>query len=126
MGHDNIEALATEVKDILLAERALLAVGRAKDVLTLGEEKGAAVRRFEEALRSSVARNMAAGLRRYIEEIVKIAKENEQHFLAVRNGLKGLIARLERIDDSVCAGVYSQHGQDVTFDRAVGSYLKKV
>jgi hypothetical protein len=124
--YSDIDEIANNIKDILFAERTFLANGQAADALALGEEKGAAIQRFETVLKTPDAGRAVAKLQYHIKEIAEIAKENEAHFLAVSNGVKGLIARLEAVDGSARAGLYNQYGAEVLFSGAVGGYIKKV
>jgi len=123
---NSIEEVAANIEGILLKERAFLAQGKAASALSLNEQKGAAIEEFEQHLRYAANKKTAPTLQRYIKRIADLAKENELHLLAVRNGLKGLMARLENTDRSSRAGIYNQHGDEVCFSGAVGGYLKKV
>lgn len=126
MNHHSVEELVSSIKEILLTERALLTRGQAFEALALKEEKSIAIQKFEEFLETPEVASMAAKLRNHVKNISQIAKENELHFLAIRNGFKSLTTRLESIDVSARAGVYNQHGREIRFTGATGSYLKKV
>lgn len=125
MEHKQVDELVEGIRYLLLTERALLAEGRAAEAVELGADKSAALGEFEDMLRQPDAAAMATVLREHINEIARLAKENELHFLAIRNGLKNLIARLENIDESTRAGVYNQYGDNVQFSGSVGGYMKK-
>ena len=120
-----VDELVDRIRYLLLTERALLTDGRAAEVLALGADKSAAIEEFENMLRGPSASGMATVLREHVNEIARLAKENELHFLAILYGLKSLIVRLENIDDSTRTGVYNQCGDDVRFSGAVGGYVKK-
>lgn len=123
---NKIEEVTADIEAILLKERAFLATGKAASALALGEEKGAAIENFEKILRLSAGKVSARKMQHYVKKISNLAKENELHLLAVRNGLKGLMARLENTDRSSRAGVYNQNGEEICFNGAVGGYLRKV
>lgn len=125
VSHHNMEELANNIKHILLAERMFLAGGRAEEAIALAEEKSMSMKKLEAAVQT-LADSIDADLSYHIKDIARIAQENERHFLAVRNGVKNLILRLERADEGTRAGVYNQDGDNVSFERSIGGYLKKV
>ena len=125
MSHHNIEELADNIKHILLAERMFLAGGQAAEAVALAKEKSLSLKKLEAAVQT-FENGIDADLSYHVKDIARIAQENERHFLAIRNGVKNLILRFERSDEGTRAGVYNQYGDNVSFERSIGGYLKKV
>ena len=126
MNPDEVDALAARIKEILLGERDLLVSGQAADALALAEDKSQAIEQFEAIVRSPHSAGSRTRLRKHLTDISKISKENELHFIAVRNGVRNLIVRLEDLGQSTSAGIYNQYGDGVRFSGSVGGYEKKV
>ena len=123
---NNVENIAVALQDLLLSERVLLQQGRASEIATMAEEKHALVQKLEACMEAERADNKDNTLNKHIKAVAKIAKENELHFLAVRNGVSQLISRLRDVSGETHAGVYNQHGEGIKFGGSIGRYRKKI
>ncbi|MGH1422089.1 MAG: hypothetical protein ACRBEQ_09740 [Hyphomonas sp.] len=121
-----MSALKTHAEQLLgLLEReiSLLKVGKLADAIALTQEKGSLLRAFEIALQEE---GVSSPIRPVIEAIVKRAGECERHFIAVRNGMRSVITRMEGLDHDSYVGSYNQYGDKLAFTGATGGYLKKI
>ena len=126
MSSGAINRLAARLQDILMEERALLKSGRARETVTLAEEKTAVMQDIDAAIAAEEQGALSASDRRQIETIVGMARENTRHFEAVRNGLRSIASRIEGMDGNSSVGAYDQYGTKMPFSGATGGYLRKV
>lgn len=121
-----IEKAVSTLESLLLRERDLLMTGRARETVDLVSEKVSALQVFDDLVVNRSAGTLREGLRRRVEAVIRLAKENEQHFTAVRNGLRSAISRLETMADGAYVGAYNVAGGQTPFRNATGGYAKKV
>lgn len=126
MKNSEILNISSVLKEILLKERELLVEGRANDALSLKDQKENALENLTEALQSLQSSSGVGDNLFYLKDIIRLAKANEIHFIAVRNGLRNLMSRLASTDASSQAGVYNQYGNQIRFSGATGGYIKKI
>lgn len=126
MSEAQIQNAALDLEDILIAERDFLMTGRVREAAELSGEKLTALEAFEAAItgRSPVA--VSAATRQLVQDVLQLSEENAQLLMAVRNGVRSLIARFERPAEDVFVGSYQQGGRQIAFSNATGQYLKRV
>lgn len=111
--------------DILEREQVLLKSGRASEVAELIGEKMIALQNFEEFLQTGGLRTVAPESRRGIERIIQTAEENAVHMVAVRNGVRHALTRLESLNTGAQVGSYGRGGAQLSFSNATGSFSRK-
>lgn len=119
------EAIGT-LETLLVHERELLLRGRARETAALVGEKMSALQVFDDVVLNRAAASLKDGHRRRVEAIVDLAKENAEHFKAVRNGVRSAIDRIGARTESAYVGAYNATGGQTPFRNATGGYLKKV
>lgn len=112
--------------EILEAEKTLLLTGQARQVVSLADDKLAAMNELEEVLGALSAESVSDGIRKSIARVMTLANENSAHFEAVRNGLRSAASRLETLGSGSLVGSYGHDGRHVSFTDATGRYLKRV
>lgn len=126
MSRQVISSLTERLQDILATEKTYLQSGRARETVSLAQEKTDVMQDMEAAIAESGTGGLTPTERREIEIVVRMAQENKRHFDAVRHGLRSITARIEGIDNSSTVGAYDQRGANVAFRGATGGYLRKV
>lgn len=121
-----IENAVATLESVLTRERDLLMTGRARETAELVGEKVSALQVFDDLVVNRSSGTLKDGLRRRVETVIGLAKENEQHFTAVRNGLRSAISRIETMTDGAYVGAYNVAGGQTPFRNATGGYVKKV
>ena len=116
---------ATRLKDILAIEKDMLLTGRARDAISLMDEKLDAITSLESALADPEMRAMVADHQSILQSIAISAKENAAHFIAVQNGLRHAIDRLQSLHASAYVGSYGRDGGKVPFTEVTGQFRKK-
>lgn len=118
-------AVLARLREILGVERDLLLTGRAKEAVSLIEEKSDVLRQVETALEAQDPNSIPSAQRREIEAVFQLAEENAMHFEAVRNGLRNAIGRIEAMHANAYVGSYGKDGGKVPFSEATGQYRTK-
>ena len=121
-----LKDLFEDLKLRLREEFALLIAGDLQALAQSSGPKAALVSQIEGQLQSIT--DPAAKREAEIElaSIARIAKENEGHFRAMRNGISSLISRIESYKGATKIGAYGQKGETLAFQRGQGGYAKKV
>ncbi|MBU1288814.1 MAG: hypothetical protein KJ871_13940 [Alphaproteobacteria bacterium] len=125
MATDSILDKATRLQDILAIEKDMLLTGRARDAVSLMDEKLGAITSLESALADPELRAMIEDHQGLLRAIAKSAKENAAHFDAIRNGLRHAIDRLQSLHAGAYVGSYGRGGQKVPFTEVTGQFHKK-
>ncbi len=125
MPTDSIREKATRLQNILAIEKDMLISGRARDAISLMDEKLDAITSLETALADTEMRAMVNDHQSILQSIAISAKENAVHFVAVRNGLRHAIDRLQSLHASAYVGSYGRGGQKVPFTEVAGQFHKK-
>ena len=110
-----IEDAIGTLETVLVHERELL----------MGE-KMSALQVFDDVVLNRAATGLQDGHRRRVEAIIALAKENAEHFKAVRNGVRNAIDRIGARTENAYVGAYNATGGQTPFRNATGGYLKKV
>lgn len=126
MSEADIQNAALDLEDILLAERDFLMSGRVREAADLSGEKLLALEVFETAITGRGPVAVSAATRQLVQDVLQLSEENSQLLMAVRNGVRSLIARFERPAEDVFVGSYQQGGRQIAFSNATGQYLKRV
>lgn len=121
-----IEDAIGTLESLLVHERELLMRGQARETAALVGEKMSALQVFDDVVLNRAAAGLKDGHRRRVEAIVELAKENAEHFKAVRNGVRNAIDRIGARTESAYVGAYNATGGQTPFRNATGGYLKKV
>ena len=121
-----IDTTLERVRSVLEIEKDLLTSGRAHEAADLIGEKMTALEAFDQILEDNASAPLIQARRRSVETILAMARENEAHFTAVRNGLSNVVARLETMSNDAYVGAYQQGGGQTPFSKASGNYSKKV
>lgn len=120
----DMTALA-RLRELLLAERELIVSGRAREAAALIQDKASALQAVENAISAPQINQVSTPQRREVEAVVQMARENAVYFVAIRNGLRSAIQRLEGMHDNAYVGSYGRGGMKMAFPQATGSYRKK-
>ena len=126
MSEADIQNAALDLEDILLAERDFLMSGRVREAADFSGEKLAALEVFETAITGRGPVAVSGATRQLVQDVLQLSEENSQLLMAVRNGVRSLIARFERPAEDVFVGSYRQGGRQIAFSNATGQYLKRV
>lgn len=126
MSQAQIQNAALDLEDILIAERDFLMAGRVREAAELSGEKLTALEAFEGAITGRGPVAVSAATRQLVQDVLQLSEENAQLLMAVRNGVRSLIARFERPAEDVFVGSYQQGGRQIAFSNATGQYLKRV
>lgn len=114
---------AETLLSFLEKELGLLKSGELAEVVALAQEKSTLLRAFEAALQEE---GISSADRPAVEAIIKRAGECDRHLLAIRNGMRSVITRMEGLDHDSYVGSYNQYGDKMAFTGATGGYLKKM
>ncbi|KDA01832.1 hypothetical protein [Hyphomonas oceanitis] len=125
MPADSIRDRATRLQNILAIEKDMLLSGRARDAISLMDEKLDAITSLETALANPEMRAMIDDHQSILQSIAISAKENAAHFVAVRNGLRHAIDRLQSLHASAYVGSYGRDGGKVPFAEVTGRFHRK-
>ena len=125
MPADSIRDRATRLQNILAIEKDMLLSGRARDAISLMDEKLDAITSLETALADTEMRAMVNDHQSILQSIAISAKENAAHFVAVRNGLRHAIDRLQSLHASAYVGSYGRDGGKVPFAEVTGRFHRK-
>gem|GEM_PF-2414254 len=113
--------------DILQQENRFLKEGRLREAAGLATRKIEALDLFDASLGGQSLQQMGAQHKQTLKQIVLLSEENAAHFVAVRNGLKSVIARLERLERSESSvGAYDRLGGKVEFQSQGGKLTKRL
>ncbi|OZB16885.1 MAG: hypothetical protein B7X53_07835 [Hyphomonas sp. 34-62-18] len=126
MSEVQIQNAALDLEDILIAERDFLMTGRVREAAELSGQKLTALEAFEGAITGRGPVAVSAATRQLVQDVLQLSEENAQLLMAVRNGVRSLIARFERPAEDVFVGSYQQGGRQIAFSNATGQYLKRV
>lgn len=118
--------ITSELHALLIQERDLLKAGRAAETISLSERKRELIETLEPLMNSWAAEHVPPAQIKAVSEIQTLAKENSQHFEAVRNGLRSLLDRLDSHSENAKIGTYDQYGNQMKFTRSEGGYKKSV
>lgn len=118
-------ALIERFQNLFDRERELMRAGRAHEAVDLIDEKLEALKALEEAISGQGEAGATPMTSRELETIKTMAAGMETHFIAVRNGMKNLIQRLDGRGEAA-VGSYGRDGQRITFRDASGGYSKSV
>ncbi len=98
---------------VLQQENGLLKQGRLHEAAGLQEQKITVLEQFDADLAAGAPR---PAHRSILQRIVALSQENAAHFVAIRNGLKAAIARLENLQQAEASvGAYDRHGTRMAF-----------
>lgn len=122
----NATAAITRLTETLKTEKALLLSGKAREVVSLAEDKLAAINELEAVMAASPPETISESVRKSIAYVMTLAGENSAHFEAVRNGLRSAASRLETLSGGSLVGSYGQDGRQMSFTGATGRYVKRV
>ena len=125
MPADSLRARATRLQNILAIEKDMLLTGRARDAISLMDEKLDAITSLESALGDPEMQAMITDHQSILQSIAVSAKETAAHFIAVRNGLRHAIDRLQSLHASAYVGSYGRDGSKVPFTEVTGQFRKK-
>ena len=125
MPADSIRDRATRLQNILAIEKDMLLSGRARDAISLMDEKLDAITSLETALANPEMRAMIDDHQSILQSIAISAKENAAHFVAVRNGLRHAIDRFQSLHASAYVGSYGRDGGKVPFAEVTGRFHRK-
>ncbi len=118
-----LKTQAEQLLGFLEREIGLLKSGKLADAIALTQEKTSLLQAFEMTLQEE---GVSHSLHPIIEAIGKRAGECERHFIAVRNGMRSVITRMEGLDHDSYVGSYNQYGNKMAFTGATGGYFKKI
>jgi len=114
------------LKQLLSDEQDMLLSGRARDVVTLSQDKSDALKEIDTYLGKDHRGALPAHQIGQIQIVVKLASENATHFDAIRNGLRHAVDRLETLHAGAYVGAYTRNGQRVPFAEVTGRFQRKV
>ena len=121
----NAQHVLDRVESVLMAEKQLLLSGQAHRLAEMSHEKVAAMNAFDGLLQAGGDHLRQASIKRQVEGIVGVAKENAVHFLAVQNGLQSILKRIGNASQDSYVGAYQSNGGQTPFTHATGGYSKK-
>tara|TARA_R100000365_G_C2748660_1_gene81082 strand:+ start:9638 stop:9967 length:330 start_codon:yes stop_codon:yes gene_type:complete len=108
-----------------MVEKQLLVSGQAHRLAEMSHEKVAAMNAFDGLLQTGGEYLRQASIKRQVEGIVGVARENAVHFLAVQNGLQSILKRIGNVSQDSYVGAYQSNGGHTPFTLATGGYSKK-
>lgn len=111
---------------LLEKEAQFLKAGHAHKVVALSQEKLKLLSKLEASATKTRSAARSNLLEKQVKAVVRLAKENAEHFQAVSNGLGGLIQRMEALQGDTSVGAYSDAGGHMSFQRSHGNYFKKL
>lgn len=118
-----LDQKASELNELLAREIGFIKSGNFAEAIALTSEKRALLREFEIALQEEGVSREALPV---VQDVIKRAGECEHHFLAVRNGMRRVIERLQNLDHDSYVGSYNQYGDKMAFTGATGGTFKKI
>jgi hypothetical protein len=117
----------TDLLDILQQENIFLKEGRLREAAGLATQKIEALDLFDANLGAQSRQHMGTQHKQTLKRIVSLSEENAAHFIAIRNGLKSVISRLEQLERSEASvGAYDRLGGRVEFQSQSGKLTKRL
>ncbi len=117
----------TDLLDILQQENQFLKEGKLREAAGLATQKIEALDLFDASLGAQSLQQMGPHHKQTLKRIVSLSEENAAHFVAIRNGLKSVISRLEKLERSEASvGAYDHLGGKVEFQSQGGKLTKRL
>jgi len=115
-----------QIKELLLEESKLLRAVRVSEAADLASQKSAALKSWQSAIAAHDQASFPREVLDVISEIVHIAIENSQRYLAIKSGIENVISRVTMSSSNAFVGAYSHTGSRILFSNSTGVYSKRV
>lgn len=122
----DISKTLVRLRQLLDDERQMLMSGRARDVIALSQDKSNAMQEVDIYLAAHSGASLSHDQVEQIQIVLNMANENASHFVAIRNGLRHAIDRLETMHAGAFVGAYMRNGQKLPFGEVTGKFQRKV